>query len=87
MGCVTCYPFIAKRGQKYGRSGTHTPSMKLYLCVGSLGMYTLLLVCTCSMWLVEIMRRVCMLMGGHIVVYAGSVHSCWGVKNVIWCVG
>ena len=24
--------------------------------------------------------------GGHIVVYAGSVHSCWGVKNVIWCV-
>ena len=25
--------------------------------------------------------------GGVIVVYAGSVHSCWGVKNVISCVG
>ena len=34
---------------------------------------------------VENMSWVCMLMGGHIVVYAGSVlHSCWGV---IWCVG
>ena len=26
----------------------------------------------------------CMLMGpGHIGVYAGSVHSCWGVKNFV----
>ena len=24
------------------------------------------------------MSWVCMLMGGHIVVNAGSVHSCWG---------
>ena len=60
--------------------------MKLYWCVGSLGMYTLLLVCT-GMWLVENMSWVCMLMVGHIVVYAGSVHSYLGVKNVIWCVG
>ena len=29
-------------------------------------------------WLVESMSWVCMLMGGHIVVYAGSVRSCWG---------
>ena len=35
----------------------------------------------------ENMSWVCMLMGGHIVVYAGSVHSHWGDKNVIWCVG
>ena len=39
-------------------------------CVGSL-------VCT-GVWLVESMSWVCMLMGGHIFVYAGSVHSCWG---------
>ena len=57
--------------------GTPAPSMKLYWCVGSLGMCTLLLVCT-GMWLVENMSWVCMLMGGHIVAYAGSVHSCWG---------
>ena len=37
----------------------------------------MLLVCT-GMWLVENMSWVCMLMGGHIVVHAGSVHSCWG---------
>ena len=26
-----------------------------------------------------------MLMGGHIVVYAGSVHSCWGWKCYLVC--
>ena len=45
-------------------------SMKLCWCVGSLGMW------------VKSMSWVCMLMGGgggHIVVYAGSVHlKCWG---------
>ena len=44
-----------------------TPSMHLYWCVGSLGMYTLLVVCT-GVWFVESMSWVCMLMGGHIIV-------------------
>ena len=61
--------------------GTPAPSMKLCWCVGSLGMCTLLLVCT-GMWLVENMSWVCMLMGSYSCV-------CWectlmlGVKNVI----
>ena len=48
----------------------------LLVCKAS-ELYTLLLVCT-GVWLVESMSWVCMLMGGHIVVYAGSVHLCWG---------
>ena len=64
-----------------GGVGTPAPSMKLCWCVGSLGMCTLLLVCT-DMWLVENMSWVCMLMGSYSCV-------CWectlmlGVKNVI----
>ena len=64
--CHLLSPFIAKRGQKYALP---PPSMKLYWCEGSLGMYTLLLVCT-GMWLVESMSWVCMLMG------EGGGHSC-----------
>ena len=39
-----------------------------------------------GMWLVDNMSWVCMLMGGHTVVYAGSVHSCWwGGKCYLMC--
>ena len=62
-----------------GRVGHFCPVNELCWCVGSLGMYVLLLVCT-GVWLVESMW------GSYSCV-------CWectlmlGVKNVFWCVG
>ena len=63
-------------GKNMGGVGHFRPII-LCWCVGLLGMYTLLLVCT-GVGLMESISWVCMLMGGQIVVYAGNVHSRWG---------
>ena len=63
-------------GQKYGRGGALAPSMKLCWCGGSLGMHTRFL---SVYWCVvggEYELGV-YTDGGYIVVYAGSVRSCW----------
>ena len=62
-----------QEGQKYGRCGALPPH--LYWCVGSLRMYTLLLVHT-GMWLAENMSWVCMLMGSYSCV-------CWECTLVL----
>ena len=76
---VVCHLLSLHCGQKYGR-GRGIPML---VCRAIGNVHTV-----ASVQLVESTSWVCMLMGGHIVVCAGSVRALMlGVKSVIWCFG